>query len=54
MSKYSDQGSKERNLGGGIKPPAQDRSDRVIKEAQKPTTGIIGQKGMGKNGVTLK
>ena len=53
MSKYSEQGTKVRDLGG-VKAPPNGRSQTVIREAKKPTTGIIGMKGMGKNGVTLK
>lgn len=53
MAKYGSQGCKVRDLGG-VKAPAQDCSTRIIKEANKPTTGIIGMKGIGKNGVPIK
>ena len=53
MSRYCEQGSKVRDLGG-VKAPAQGCSDRVIKEAQKPTSGTVGMAGIGKNGVPIK
>lgn len=54
MSSYSDQGAKVRDLGG-VKAPAQDRGgESIIKEANKGTTGVVGEKGIGKNGVPIK
>ena len=53
MSRYCDQGSKTRDLGG-VKAPAQDCSERVINEANKPTSGVVGMAGIGKNGVPIK
>lgn len=54
MSKYSEQGSKVRDLGG-VKAPAQNSGgESVLKEANKPTTGIVGMKGIGKDGVPIK
>ena len=53
MSTYCDQGAKVRDLGG-VKAPAQSRSEKVIREAEKPTSGIVGMKGIGKNGVPIK
>lgn len=54
MSAYNDQGAKVRDLGG-VKAPAQNRGgESVIREAQKPTTGIVGMKGIGKDGVPIK
>lgn len=54
MSRYCDQGSKVRDLGG-VKAPAQDcAGGNVLKEAQKPTTGIVGMAGIGKDGVPIK
>lgn len=54
MSRYCDQGSKTRDLGG-VKAPAYGCGEtNVIKEAQKGTTGIVGNAGIGKNGVPIK
>lgn len=54
MSSYSDQGAKVRDLGG-VKAPAQDRGgEKILKEASKATTGIVGMKGIGKNGEPIK
>lgn len=53
MSKYCDQGDKTRDLGGAKAPP-QGRSETVINEANKGTTGIVGMAGIGKNGVPIK
>lgn len=53
MSKYGEQGSKVRDLGG-VKAPAQGRSEKLIREAEKPTTGIVGMRGIGKNGVPIR
>ncbi len=53
MSKYTDQGSKTRDLGG-VKAPSYGKESAVLKEAAKPTTGIVGIKGIGKNGVPIK
>jgi hypothetical protein len=53
MSRYCDQGDKMRDLGG-VKAPSQNCSDQLIKEASKPTSGIVGMKGIGKNGVPIK
>ena len=53
MSKYADQGCKERDLGG-VKAPAQGCNDKIIREAQGKTTGIVGMAGIGKNGVPIK
>ena len=55
MSKYCEQGSRTRDLGGGVKAPAQDRgNDSILKEAKKPTSGIITDKGIGKDGKPIK
>lgn len=54
MSKYGEQGSKVRDLGGGFDAPAQDRSERIIREAGGETVGIVGEKGIGKDGLPLK
>jgi hypothetical protein len=53
MSRYGEQGSKVRDLGG-VKAPPYGTESSVIKEAQKPTTGIVGMAGIGKNGVPIK
>ena len=53
MSKYSEQGSKTRDLGG-VTAPRQGECEAVIREASKGTTGIVGMKGIGKNGVPIK
>jgi hypothetical protein len=53
MSKYSDQGCKTRDLGG-VKAPPKGCCETVIKEAEKPTSGIVGMAGIGKNGVPIK
>lgn len=54
MSSYCNQGSKTRDLGG-VKAPAQDCAGaNVLKEASKPTSGIVGMAGIGKNGVPIK
>lgn len=51
MSKYGEQGNKTRDLGG-VKAPAYGCGEtNVIKEAQKGTTGIVGEAGIGKNGL---
>ena len=49
MSKYCEQGSKTRDVG--VKAPAYGQGAKVISEASKGTTGIVGQGGIGKNGV---
>mgnify|MGYP001560903963 CR=1 FL=1 len=53
MSKYSDQGCKERNLGG-VKAPAQGCNDKIIRQAGGETVGIVGMKGIGKDGLPLR
>lgn len=53
MSKYGEQGSKTRDLGG-VTAPAQGQCDAVMNEAKKGTTGIVGMAGIGKNGVPIK
>lgn len=53
MSRYSDQGCKSRDLGG-VKAPPRGCSDKVINEAEKPTSGVVGMAGIGKNGVPIK
>lgn len=52
---YYDQGSKTRDLGGGVKAPAQNRGNQdLIKEAGGETCGIVGDKGIGKDGLPIK
>ena len=53
MSKYSEQGSKTRDLGG-VTAPRQGECEHVMAEAKKGTTGIVGMAGIGKNGVPIK
>jgi len=53
MSRYCDQGNKTMDVG--VKAPMSGRGgDAVIKEAGGKTTGIVGMKGIGKNGVPIK
>ena len=53
MSRYCDQGSKTRDLGG-VTAPRQGENEKIIREAEKPTSGIVGMAGIGKNGVPIK
>lgn len=54
--KYCEQGSKTRDLGGGVKAPAQDRGNEdLIKEAGGETIGIVtNQRGLQSNGLPIK
>lgn len=55
MSKYTSQGDKTWTLDGGVTAPIGDRGgSAVLREAGKPTSGIVGIKGLGKNGVPIK
>lgn len=54
MSAYSNQGSKTRDLGGGVKAPRQGECPAIIREAEKPTCGIVGDAGIGKDGIPIK
>ncbi len=54
MSKYCQQGSKSKDLGGVTAPLYGCGEHAVIREAEKPTTGIVGDKGIGKNGLPIK
>lgn len=53
MSRYGEQGSKTRDLGG-VKAPPYGECKSVIKEAEGKTTGMVGMAGIGKNGVPIK
>lgn len=53
MSKYGEQGSKTRDVGG-VKAPPYGNCEHVMAEAKKGTTGIVGMAGIGKNGVPIK
>ena len=53
MGKYSNQGCKVRDLGG-VKAPAEGCSERIIREAGGETVGIVGEKGIGKDGRPLR
>lgn len=53
MSKYMDQGNKDMNVG--VKAPMRERGGAaVLKDAKGKTTGIVGNAGIGKNGVPIK
>lgn len=55
MGKYMSQGDKTWTLDGGVTAPIGDRGGAsILKEAAKPTSGIVGMKGIGKNGVPIK
>ncbi len=54
MSSYCDQGAKTRDVGGVTAPVEGRGGSSVLKEANKPTTGIVGMKGIGKSGEPIK
>lgn len=52
MSRYNDQGCKTRDIG--VKAPAEGCNDKLIREAGGETVGIVGEKGIGKDGLPLR
>jgi hypothetical protein len=49
MSKYDKQGSRMRDLGGGIKAPRYGFNDKIERMAAGKTTGIVKQDQMPKS-----
>ncbi len=54
MSKYSEQGAKTRDLGGASAPAQNRGGQKIIDCAKGETVGIVGDKGIGKDGLPLR